>query len=54
MVSSVWLVSSISTSVLAAGTAMTTRMMTGTTVQIISTLVLCTRVTSGTAPCDLR
>ena len=33
---------------------MTTRMMTGTTVQMISTLVLCTMVTSGTAPCDLR
>ena len=42
------------TSVLAAGTAIATRMITGTIVQTISTLVLCTRVTSATAPCDLR
>ena len=38
----------------AAGTAMATRIITGMTVQMISTLVLCTRVVSGTAPLDLR
>ena len=54
MVSSVLLVSSIATRVLAAGTAMATRMKTGTAVHTSSTLVLCTMVTSGIAPLDLR
>ncbi len=54
MVSSVLLVSSISTSVLAAGTAIAIRMITGRVVQTSSTLVLCTMVTSGIAPLDLR
>ena len=54
MLSSVLVVSSISTSVRAAGTAMATRMMTGTMVQMTSTLVLCTRVVSATAPFDFR
>ena len=54
MVSSLLLVSSISTSVRAAGTAIATRIATGTTVQMNSTLVLCTSVTSGIAPRDLR
>jgi len=54
MVSSVLVVSSISTSVLAAGSAMAIRMITGTTVHMNSTLVLCTRVPSGIAPLDLR
>ena len=46
--------SSISTSVRAAGTAIATRMTTGTAVQMISTRVLCTMVVSATAPLDLR
>ena len=33
---------------------MTTRIITGTMVQMISTLVLCSMVVSATAPCDLR
>ena len=53
MVSSVLVVSSSSTSVRAAGTAMAMRMITGTTVQMNSTLVLWTRVPSGIAPLDL-
>ena len=53
-VSSVLVVSSISTSVRAAGIAMAMRMTTGRAVQITSTLVLCTSVTSGIAPLDLR
>jgi len=32
----------------------TTRMTTGTMVQMISTFVLCSMVVSGTAPCDAR
>ena len=45
--------SSIFTSVRAAGTAMATRMITGMTVQTISALVLCSNV-AGTAPFDFR
>ena len=41
-------------SVRAAGTAINTRITTGTMVQMTSTLVLCTMVVSGTAPCDFR
>ena len=54
IVSSVLRVSSMSTSVRAAGTAMAMRMTTGMSVQMISTLVLCTRLVSATAPFDLR
>ena len=54
IVSSVPVASSISISVRAAGTAITTRITTGITVQIISALVLCTSFVSGTAPADLR
>ena len=54
MVSSVLVVSSIATSVFAAGTAMTTRITTGIAVQMISTRVLCTSVVSATAPLDFR
>ena len=46
--------SSISMSVFAIGTAMPTRMRIGMTVQMISTLVLWTRVLSGSAPCERR
>ena len=53
-VRSVLVVSSIFTSVLAAGIAMKTRIATGTAVQMSSTVVLCTRVTSATAPFDFR
>ena len=54
MLSSVPRVSSIAMSVRAAGIAISTRMTTGITVQMISALVLCVMVTSGLAPCDLR
>ena len=46
--------SSIFRMVSAAGTAITTRMSTGMTVQTISTLVLWTMEVSGTAPCECR
>ena len=45
--------SSIFTSVRAAGMAMPTRISTGITVQMISAFVLCSKV-AGTAPFDLR
>ena len=54
MVSSVLEASSSLISVRAAGTAMTTRITTGTMVQMISALVLWTILVSGTAPCDFR
>ncbi len=53
MVMSAPRVSSIFTSVRAAGIAIATRIMTGITVQMISALVLCSKV-AGTAPFDLR
>jgi hypothetical protein len=54
IVSSVFRVSSMAISVRAAGTAMTTRITTGITVQMISAFVLWVIEVSGCAPCDLR
>ena len=46
--------SSVLIRVVAAGTAVATRIAIGTIVQMISTVVLCTSEVSATAPRDLR
>ena len=54
MLISVLRVSSMAISVRAAGIAISTRITTGITVQMISALVLWSMVVSGFAPLDLR